>query len=428
MGNESASWEDIVLRVSIASNYYNVEDAANGWEGVFASISDLEENLRTLKKNSESWKGGAADSFREQLDAYVKDAENLNKDHVKIVQGLRACKTHLKNAVDVIPIPSWMMSELENKQSDYQMGAEVPGYSPGSFGHFYLKHVMGDAYSNIPLVGSAWKKLESWLIDNEEIAKKAYSKLQDDYGGETGSIPTGTQVTPVLSDPSQEFDPSGFGGGGGGGGAMPKLDPSSLGPSSMDPPGGPTSSFNPDDMTTTDPQYPEGFDPDDLPPGTELAGGGGGLVSGPGGFGGGGLGGGGLGGGLGGGGLGGGGLGGGGLGAGGLGAGAARGLGGMPLGGVGAGMGGGGAGRGGGKAGGRMPGLGTGVTPPAGILGNRGGAGGRGGALGGRGAGMMGGAGHGAGSEEERTADSWLIEDEDPWGAEGDAPPGVLGG
>jgi hypothetical protein len=59
-------------------------------------------------------------------------------------------------------------------------------------------------------------------------------------------------------------------------------------------------------------------------------------------------------------------------------------------------------------------------------LGGMGGAAGRGAA--GQGRGMMGGAGHGAGghgSGDEH--ETWLTEDEDPWGGDSDAPPSLLG-
>jgi hypothetical protein len=281
-GNPSASWEEIVDRVSVKSNYFNVQDAANGWREIFQYLGELEGNLRKLKKNSESWTGGAADGFRARLDDYIKDIDTLQQSHERIVTGLEACAGHLKDAVDVIPIPSWMMTKLEDAQASYQMGDEVPGYAPGSFGHFYLKHVMGDAYSKIPLVGSAWKKLESWLIDNEKIAKQAYADLQSDYGGETSSIPTGQPISPQLSTDSPEFDPTDFNAGGLGGpgsGGMPSVDPS-LDPGGLNA-GGP--GLDPGTVSMSDPAGdPLAFDP---PGGTGLAGAGGGLAA-PGGVGG----------------------------------------------------------------------------------------------------------------------------------------------
>jgi hypothetical protein len=420
-GNPSASWEEIVDRVSVKSNYFNVQDAANGWREIFQYLGELEGNLRKLKKNSESWTGGAADGFRARLDDYIKDIDTLQQSHERIVTGLEACAGHLKDAVDVIPIPSWMMTKLEDAQASYQMGDEVPGYAPGSFGHFYLKHVMGDAYSKIPLVGSAWKKLESWLIDNEKIAKQAYADLQSDYGGETSSIPTGQPISPQLSTDSPEFDPTDFNAGGLGGpgsGGMPSVDPS-LDPGGLNA-GGP--GLDPGTVSMSDPAGdPLAFDP---PGGTGLAGAGGGLAA-PGGVGGLGAGGlsspGGLGGGL---------SGPGGLGAGsGLGAAGPRGgglggmpLGAMPLGGAGAGRGGGG--RSGGQ--GRLPALGAGVTPPPGILGNRADTSGRGAGSRGAGAGVLP-PGRGGGIDDEQNQDSWLQEDEDPWGTDDDVPPALLG-
>jgi len=446
MGSDpSASWEEIVDRVTIKSNYYNLGEAEMGWRNIFSFLTELHDNLKKLKTNTESWRGGAADGFRDRIDDYAKNIDSLVKDHERIATGLHQCADDLQTAVNTIPIPTWMMGKLEDEQAAYQMGSQVPGNPPGSFGHFYLKHVMGDAYSKIWGVGSLWKKLEKWLNDNEKVAKDAYAKLQANYGDQTSNIPTGNPVRPQMASDVPSFDPAGFSPGGPGSGSLPGLDTPGMDTSGLDAGAGPD--FGDTGLPSTGPGLdPGGFDPSagtlpgagggDLPDlGTGLAGAGGGLGGagsglgvpggGPGGLGG-------LppGGGAGLGGLGAGGL---GAGAGGLGAGALRGgLGAVPLGGAGAGRGGGA--RAGGARGGRLPGLGPGVTPPAGMLGGRGAAAaaGRGGsgarpAGAGRGAGFVPGAGAGRGAGHDEDHDSWLQEDEDVWGADGGEPPAVLG-
>jgi hypothetical protein len=102
----------------------------------------------------------------------------------------------------------------------------------------------------------------------------------------------------------------------------------------------------------------------------------------------------------------------------GLGAGGGRGMAGgmVPMGGAGAGGTRGGRGAGGAGAGGGRPGL------TGGKIAGGGAAGGAGRGVGG---GMMPmGAGRGGGEEHER--DTWLVEDDDPWGADSDTPPGVI--
>lgn len=410
----SASWEEIVDRVSIKSNYYNVQAAADGWREIFRCLGDLEENLRTLKRNSDSWRGAAADGFRDRLDSYINDVDNLRREHERIVLGLEACVDHLRLAVSSIPIPSWMMTKLEDAQASYQMGDEVPGHAPGSFWHFYLKDVMGDIYSDIWIAGPAWKKVEAWLVDNENVAKQAYALLQKQYGGETGVIPEGHPVGPKLTDGSSSFDPTGLGGGGTGPGGMPDLNPS-LGASGLAPGAG--VDLNP---AALEPWESEPWE-SDPPGGTELAGAGGGLISGAGGVGG-----------LGTSGFSAPGVGGGGMsgpgGAGSLGVsggpgagGLPRGAGAVPFGGMGAGGGVGGA-RPGGTKRGRLPSLGTGVTPPGGPASSPKGTG----ATATRGPVAAPPARTDA-TDDEQDPESWLQEDKDPWGANDGAAPPVLG-
>jgi uncharacterized protein YukE len=114
---------------------------------------------------------------------------------------------------------------------------------------------------------------------------------------------------------------------------------------------------------------------------------------------------------------------------------AGAGGGGLP-GGVGGGSLGGGAGLGGGVGGGGLPGGGLGAGAGVGVLG--GGAGGGAGIGAGAGAGKgaagrpgmgspMGGHGGGGEGEEERERSTWLTEDDDVWGGDGDTAPPVIG-
>jgi hypothetical protein len=389
------SWEEIVDRVTVKGNYFNVQEAARGWERVFQRLDELRGDLEDLSKKSESWTGGAADAFRGHLKNHIDLLGRLADDHRRIVHGLDACHDHLKQAVNSIEIPTWMYSEVESKQLAYHQGGEIPGYSPGSFGHGYLKYVMGDGISSVPLVGDAWKALDGWIRDREASAQTAYANLVRGYGGEYQNIPEGNQQgssTVAGVTDVNPTGPSGVGSPGLGHGTAPQLRHGSAPPGFAAP------------HTGGEPSVPGGSDVD---PGY------GGLAgSTPGGF---------------------------------TGAGpGAGGLAGIPGGGPGGAMAGGGAGLGGlgagalaggaaGVAGRGLPSLGPSVAP-TGLGGAAGGpgAGGRGSGgrgTGSRGGGMLGGGqggGHGYGDDDGRS--TWLQEDDDVWGAGNNAPPPVIGG
>src|SRR5437773_6764934 len=97
-GSPSASWEEIDDRVSIKSNYYNVSDAAVGWRDIFRYLGELQDCLKTLKAGNASWTGGGADGFRDHLDGFIKNLDDLQRDHERIVPGLEALASHLQTA------------------------------------------------------------------------------------------------------------------------------------------------------------------------------------------------------------------------------------------------------------------------------------------------------------------------------------------
>ncbi len=400
------SWEEIVNRVTIESNYYNVGDAAEGWRTTFRQLDDLHDKLKTLHDNSSSWKGGAGDAFRKQIKTHMDNVKKLADDHRTMVQSLESCRDHLETAVGSIEIPTWMYGEVQQKQNAYHQGQEISGYSEGSFANGYLQYVMGDGFGGSwnPLK-DVWRTVDGWIRDREGNAQKAYQQLCNNYANDHATMPEPSQITPPPVQNPKDFNPTGPSGPGSkgftpGGGPMPSG-------AKLPPPG--SGGFHPPGAGGIDPSGSlpspgsSGLDPSGSPS-PHLGSGGlaGAVPGGLSGLHGGGLGGGGLGGGLG--------------SAGGLGAGA--GLGGL-------------GGRG-------LPPIGPSVAP-GGMLGGLGGAGAGAGRGGGRGSGsggarsggrqgMMGGGhgAHGGGDGDDRG--TWLMEDEDVWGGGNDAPPRVIGG
>ncbi|WP_320065896.1 hypothetical protein [Micromonospora sp. RTGN7] len=436
------SWEEMCQQVVIDGRPGDVASAALGW-------SELLKNLRSVKESLEKntadlgavWKGPAFDSFKTHVDGIAKTTGRLITDAEEgdgIVQSLNAAADRLTEAQQEFPIPAKCVNDvLEARNGHLTLGI---GFFEAKVGPDFLGLLD-------PITG-----LADWLNDKTDEAAKVYDRVGNQYQGQASTMPGQPGTVPLSNDPRLDTPKLNTGGPGGGApGGVPSLPasatPGGTGapdlPSTKNPHLPPTSTFEPKPPTTTP---PGGYDPP-IGPGESIPGGG---VPGGGHYGSGlasaaptpgsgglpgtsGLGaGGGVGGGAGSGSI----PGGGALGrpvapmtppmmGGAGGAGAGRGAGGRGAGGRGIGAAGrlaGGApgmlgGAGGAAGGGRGAGAGRGAGGPGAAA--RGGVGGRGGLAG---AGATG-AGYG---DDESTRSTWLDEDEDVWGADGDSSPGVL--
>ncbi|MGB2568944.1 WXG100 family type VII secretion target [Micromonospora citrea] len=437
------SWEEMCQQIVVDGRPGDVTSAALGWEQLLKNLRTVKENLeKNVKDLGETWKGPAYESFRTHVEGLAKRTGGVVEDaekHDGIVQSLKQAANDLTVAQQNFPIPASCVNDvLEARNAKLTISA----------GFFEMK-VKPDFLGWVDPISS----LMDWVNDKTEDAAKVYDQVSSNYLGIEERAP-GTVTDNGAQNPNLGRPDLNTGGGGGGAGSVPSLggSPSTGGVGGGSPslggvgspPG--TGSGVPGIGSGTHP----GLDPGTggygggsggvggLPGtgslgdeyGSGLAGAGGGLGTLPGAGGGGlpsttGLGGGA--------GLGGGGLGGGsGMipGGGALGKPVTAGM--PPM--MGGAAGAGGAGRGGGGRGaGRLGGMGAAMAPGMGGAAGRGGAGkGAGGVRGatagaGRGgvAGM--GGGHGAGyGEEEAARNSWLEEDDDVWGADGDATPGIL--
>ncbi|MFC3503989.1 WXG100 family type VII secretion target [Micromonospora krabiensis] len=446
MGDKS--WEQMAREVLVAGRPDHIASAALGWKELVKNIGEVKESLeKNVKDLGAVWKGPAYEAFKTHVEGLAKQAGNLQDDinspgrgRVGIVTTLETAARNLETAQNAMPIPAACVGDvLAARNGEITLGV----------GMFEAK-VKADLLGSWPAeqVGKLTDWVTGWFSDQEGEARKVYDQVNADYRDRVMETPT---TRPDSADTYDSDVPNlDTGDRGKGIGSVPDIggnaktggigDVSTAKLDGMPETGKPgigsgahpeLSNDYPD--TTTGGGYPgTGGIPDDY--GTGLAGAGGGTATAPGlgsGFGSGGTGLGASGGGLGGG---------GGL-SGGAGAGMIPGGGalgravspGMPpmMGGGAAGAGRGGGGRlGGGKLGaGGMPGMGG--MAGGGAAGK--GGGGKAGAAGLRGAGArgagiagMGGAGGAGYGEEESARNTWLEEDEDVWGADGDGAPGIL--
>jgi hypothetical protein len=412
------SWEDVITMVVIPSNPGRIRAAAAHWRVLFDRASQVQQQLDRTIENLDYWKGAGGEAYRTHLTAMSASIKQFLSEKETFPSMLEKAAAALEAALAKIEIPDDMAHEVRAAQQDYYNSGNLPGkLTNGLFGwqSMYEKLFaissskwldgLNDAARNSMVFQDYFRrKFRDWFSDKDEKAKAAYRTLAKDHLDTMDHIegpnpialnqPRGGDEVPF--DPDTGLPDTGFGDGSLPGGSlpdttMPVSDTSGL-PGTGDLPG----------TDTGLPGSGAGFDPDDLG-GTGLAGAGdglggtglspAGLGSGPGGLG---------------------------TGPGGLGTGP---------GGLGSGAGGGGVGGVGRGAVGGVPGIGgIGAVGGAGnAAGSRGAAGGKGGPRvpGGAGMGIMpGGAGHGGGEGEDHS--TWLQEDEDVWGTDTDAPPGLL--
>jgi uncharacterized protein YukE len=416
------SWEDVIAMVVIPGIPNGIHNAAGNLDVILSRIDQAQSSLHQLSTGLQSWQGAAGEAYRNHLNELTQVVQTTLQTHKPIVQELHQAADNVQQAMNKIPIPDELVDETIAAQQRYaQTGQVDPRFHGGWFGDLLFPgflNIAGDIFGFLTfgLSDKASDMLRDFLSDGDDKAKAAYQELAGQHQASVSTMQNLQSVMASGSPTTQAFNPyspppPGAPAQGPGIGTMPSTPGGGGGGPSVDPEAWKT------------------------PSGTTLAGAGGaGGISG-----------------IGGGGIGSGGMGlspigasGGagtvGAGAGGIGGGASpltpgiRAGGTTSAGAMKAGMGGGMGGMGamggahGGSSGGtRAAGSSTPVKGPGSKVAGGGAAGaGAGGARGGTG--MMG-AGHGAGGEGSATDhNTWLQEDEDPWGTDSDAPPPVLGG
>jgi uncharacterized protein YukE len=392
------SWEDYVNAVCVKGRPGKLGDLALDWETLFRNAASVTQSLRDgIRELKEHWKGPAADDYFDKLEGFAKQIEKIESDNKGIIQLLQQAKEALAVAQTTMPVPDYMLDEVQGRQAQLDaanaagardivggmtlgLGAPVL-FLPDSFMKPLADSFIGDwgreAFGHVTAL------FDDWDDSMTNQARDIFNTADSAYAQGAATTPQ-----PVMALPSKGIDlnPLNLNPGGPGPGVTPFGGPHP-GAGNVDLNKGPGSSGL---GANFDPLGDPSGDSSSLP-GTGLSGAGGGGFTGAGGGGFGGLG-----------------------GAGGAladGAGLSSAI--------------------AGPSGAGAVGIGRAVSPPAGMMapmGAMGGAGAAGRAARGTGArtGMVGGP-HGggpAGNGDDRT--SWLTEDEDVWGSDDGASPGLL--
>ncbi len=185
---DDLSWEEIVNRVTISSNYFMVDISADRWVVAFQRIEKLADAVRELAKKSQaSWKGAGANAFYDHLEKIAKALDETTRQHRSVVPRMRLCAEHLRNAVTSIPIPNWMIDEVKSKQTGYCQSGIVDVVQQNKFRRFEYE---GYRYN--------WTEAELdkyWYEPHHKQALQAYNTLCKNYQEDAAAIPPGTKVS-----------------------------------------------------------------------------------------------------------------------------------------------------------------------------------------------------------------------------------------
>ncbi len=190
MSGQDLTWEEIVNRVTIASDYGKVSESARLWQAALRQVTEQRDVLRELSRQSESWRGGGGNAFRDHVAKLITALDQTVQSHERVVNGLAACAGHLERAVKSIPIPSWMYDDVVSRRAAYGNGA-LEGVRPGEFWGGLVKWIrdqVPDDSQAESVLRSGEEHMRLWLMD----ARAAYDRLCRDYAAELAGMPRGT--------------------------------------------------------------------------------------------------------------------------------------------------------------------------------------------------------------------------------------------
>jgi hypothetical protein len=181
---EDVSWEEIVNRVTMASNYHMVQGSADLWQVTFERIEKVATALRDLARQSkQSWTGPGANAFYDHIGALAKALDEIKRRHEGIVSGLRACGDDLEAAVRTIPVPPWMEGKVRGGQSAYAKSGVADDIAPNAIrSYLYQKFPASERY------------VEEYMLSYSSTAHAAYDRLKMKYEGDLAKIPRGEKV------------------------------------------------------------------------------------------------------------------------------------------------------------------------------------------------------------------------------------------
>jgi uncharacterized protein YukE len=190
------SWDQIVDRVCVASNYLCLERAARHWQNVFGlpqadgepeqPAGQLGQLRRALQKlliqSGTNWHGAGAGAFQQHVKGLIGAVEGIQREYQGLQKAAADSATHLKTAVENIHVPLNRYEEVVGAQEAFQAG--VPWY----IRPFKLDLALYQAYPE------TYNAFQRFLSGGEYNAQLVYNQLVSNYSTDRKSIPAGVDV------------------------------------------------------------------------------------------------------------------------------------------------------------------------------------------------------------------------------------------
>jgi len=182
----SPTWDQIVDRVSVQSNYLMLVDSARRWSAAFQEMETVRRKLLSLAvESADQWRGDGGAAFQEHVRALAETMKTIHGQHKAIAAGLGRVAEHLRQAVMSIPIPSWRYAEVQNKQAAFARYGVPPHLEPSLL--YQAQHWAAPSTD-----GLIEGRFNLWWDE----AQAAYRRLESAYQQELDTLPKGTSVTP----------------------------------------------------------------------------------------------------------------------------------------------------------------------------------------------------------------------------------------
>lgn len=217
---DSMSWEECVEASCVNGNPGTLRNAGTSWGAVFRNADSVKGELDRLIKELDDWKGPAGKAYRDNIKKISDAIQQIRDDNEKKVTGLlEDCASSLDTLQGAMPIPADMYDEVQwCREQAYDRNAmavgALMGGIPGEIAFHFIpndwkKRLFDNAAAN--LVGDAlgWlsDKIDNFFNDREGEARDLLSTANNDFDGAniTAGNPKGTD--PNLSTNSGQ-DPT----------------------------------------------------------------------------------------------------------------------------------------------------------------------------------------------------------------------------
>jgi hypothetical protein len=180
------TWDQIVYRVSIQSNYLMLLDSAQRWREALKEMETVRDKLLELAgKTSDRWEGEGSAAVRQHLADLARAMETTRVRHQAVAGVLEQLSDYVRRTVYAIPIPSWRYDEVQQKQALFARTGVPPHLEPATL--YQWQHWIAPSTD-----GLIEGRFHIWYSQ----AESAYMGLESWYHKEAAALPPATPVTP----------------------------------------------------------------------------------------------------------------------------------------------------------------------------------------------------------------------------------------